>query len=249
MDFFSAAGVSKGIDVGQQIYQNEFNAREAADARDWAGEMRGTAYQATVRDLMKAGLNPMLAYGRGPNAAPGAPHASGSAFGESYASARERSANVALKDAETRNVSAEARRNEQIADILEKIGPRIVQGVGAIESAAGSVGAGVGRAVEAIERFLRDFKGPNLPSIPSIIEGVRDMLPDVTKMPPAVLYREVKEAVDKRSRTPSPATPAPFGTSAYRNVWGLSEYERAQQERFNRARQSPASRRRQGGGS
>lgn len=41
--------------------QAEFNAAEAQKNRDWQEMMRNTAYQAAVKDMTKAGLNPILA--------------------------------------------------------------------------------------------------------------------------------------------------------------------------------------------
>ena len=51
---------------------NSANADQAREARDWQTNMRGTAYQATVKDLQAAGLNPMLAYSNGATQTPGA---------------------------------------------------------------------------------------------------------------------------------------------------------------------------------
>lgn len=43
------------------VESRSYSAAEAQKERDWAEYMRGTAYQATVKDLIAAGLNPVLA--------------------------------------------------------------------------------------------------------------------------------------------------------------------------------------------
>lgn len=231
-----------------------FNAAQAQKSRDFQQSMRGSAWQATVQDMQAAGLNPMLAYSRGPNMTPSASQAEGGG-GDAMAAISNSAAKVADLDkikAETRNVNAEAERNEAIASILNKVGPRIVEGVGAVETGAKSLGEGVSEITriirEAIERWGKDASPRDvINNIPDRIRELLPNLPDIVeaakKMPPAQLYRDVKDAIDKRGTTPSRSNREGFGST--HSAWGIGEYERAQQERHRQAAQSPASRRRQ----
>lgn len=65
--FFGAAGGS-ALQSGLAIY-------ESNQARKFAKEMRKTAYQTTMRDMRRAGLNPILAARVGPTPMPGVPAA------------------------------------------------------------------------------------------------------------------------------------------------------------------------------
>ena len=50
---------------------NKTNQREAQKNRDFQERMRNTQWQSAVEDMRQAGINPALAYQKGPNAAPG----------------------------------------------------------------------------------------------------------------------------------------------------------------------------------
>lgn len=45
--------------------QAEYNSREAQKTRDWQERLANTTYQRTVQDMIKAGVNPILAAGAG----------------------------------------------------------------------------------------------------------------------------------------------------------------------------------------
>lgn len=227
------SGLSSGFADSRQAF---YNRQAARDARSFADAMSSTEYQRSVLDMKRAGLNPAMMYqkGGGPSDAPGvAPASIGKGGGQSIEAVSAASLNSAqagkIKE-ETRNVSAEADRNEVIAGVLKAIGPRIVQGIAGVESSAKAGGTALGKA----EEIVRD-----------VIESVISRTPELPKfkMPEAV--REVEKIMDERSRTPSPSVPR-FGAGVMQHNWGRSEYERAQDERMNRARQSPASRRRGG---
>lgn len=59
-----------------QTSAKKYNSEEAKLSREWQEYMRGSAYQATVKDLKAAGLNPILAASRGATDTPGGTYAS-----------------------------------------------------------------------------------------------------------------------------------------------------------------------------
>lgn len=57
--------ISGGLSLYGQNSANAYNAQQAAINRNWQEYMRATQYQTAVSDMIKAGLNPMLAYQQG----------------------------------------------------------------------------------------------------------------------------------------------------------------------------------------
>lgn len=59
--------------------QKAYNSAEAEKNRQWQENMSNTSYQRAVEDMIKAGINPILAYTQGGAATPGGAAASGTA--------------------------------------------------------------------------------------------------------------------------------------------------------------------------
>lgn len=68
--------LSNLANAGSQASAKKFNSAEAAAERAFQKEMRGTAYQDTVKDMIAAGINPILAATNGATSAPSGASAS-----------------------------------------------------------------------------------------------------------------------------------------------------------------------------
>lgn len=60
---FSAAQAAQQMAFQKAMMENmqSYNSAQAREQRDWQERMRATAYQATVKDMIAAGINPILA--------------------------------------------------------------------------------------------------------------------------------------------------------------------------------------------
>lgn len=67
---FLSSILSNVMNAGSQASAKKYNSAEAAAERAFAKEMRGTAYQDTVKDMIAAGINPILAANNGATATP-----------------------------------------------------------------------------------------------------------------------------------------------------------------------------------
>lgn len=230
-------------DARQLDFQQRLNSKQMS----FQDYMSSTSWQRSVGDMKRAGINPMLAVMKGgAESGAGASGSAGSRHAD-YIAGQVGSAQIAHINAQTRNTNAEADRNEEIASVLKAIAPRIVQGVGAVESGAQAAGNAAARIEEVVRRALSNLENLRVPEIGSVVdEIVKRLTPSLPnlKMPEAI--KDVESLIKERSEKPAGSKPGEFGAGASRNVWGLSEYERAQRERFERARKSPASRRRGG---
>lgn len=126
------AAVAGTFDLIGDRWNNAFNARQSKNsiaanammqvqAQQWAERMRNSAYQATMEDMRRAGLNPILAYSQGPTATPGASalsapmaRASPSGLGRTMAEGAQVFARNASAGATARAAEAQASLNQAL---------------------------------------------------------------------------------------------------------------------------------------
>lgn len=107
-----------GIDALAGRRDNMFNKKEADRARDWSKEMANTEMQRRVADLMKAGLNPMLAITEGAASTPSSAQASAGSKGTNFAAAF--SAQQMIRMAKDKNAAEIAQIEANTAKTVEE---------------------------------------------------------------------------------------------------------------------------------
>jgi len=121
-------------EIGSTFLQDRLNTRGANAQRDWEGGMYARRYQTQVKDLLAAGLNPMLAYSQTPGGVPtsGAVAVNKPDISSAFNTTRATSAQVANVNQDTMKKAAETRNTD--IDTLVKSG--MVEEVAARTAAA-----------------------------------------------------------------------------------------------------------------
>lgn len=144
-----------------QLNRN-FNAAEAQKLRDWQTNMANTSYQRAMKDMAKAGLNPILAYSNGGANVPGGAAASGSAAsvgGAQMSSASAQMASGGLLGANTASESNYMGQMEYLSGTLGLISA-VIGGLSSAADAAGQLGETgksiVDHATEILDPEIRE---------------------------------------------------------------------------------------------
>lgn len=147
------AGAGGGI-IGSAI-SGGMAKKEAKRHRKWTEYMRSTAYQATMKDMRRAGLNPILAYGKGPTSSGPGGMARYPDLGASLSSglrAGTEAAQTGSKKAQQRGAAAQstsaAEVNRMTADNLKFQKEVVLPAMAHQAREAGNVSAYKGRVIE-----------------------------------------------------------------------------------------------------
>lgn len=168
----SAIGAASSYFGGKK--QNRANERIAQADRDFTERMSSTAYQRSMADMRKAGLNPILAYKQGGASTPGkagipavnvgagaGEHIS-SAVGK-YTQAAAMRQNIKLSTAQTQKTTSEARiaeNNERVSDLKRQIEEDYYgSDIGAMLYEMGLAGQDINPASAAATTAAKIFKG------------------------------------------------------------------------------------------
>lgn len=175
---FPWAAAASIVGAGASLFgakkQNRANERIAQADRDFTERMSSTAYQRSMADMRKAGLNPILAYQQGGASTPGkagiAAVNEGAGAGEhiasavgKYTTAAAMRQNIKLSTAQTQKTTSEARiaeNNERVSDIKRQIEEDYYgSDIGAMLYEMGLAGQDINPASAAATTAAKLFKG------------------------------------------------------------------------------------------
>jgi len=157
--------------------QNRANSAEAQIARDWQKSMRQTAYQDTTQDLIKAGLNPMLAYSNGATSAGSANQAAPmqnkglSAAQTSAASAQAENTAASIENTKAQTALIEAQTAKTRAEV-----PQITTSTANVAAQTEKTVQEISNLKEELSRIVQD---KNLKYQQGLTEGSRRQLMDL----------------------------------------------------------------------
>ena len=145
------AGLEQGFHMINANAANKNAAHQAALNRDWQEKMSSTAYQRGMADMKAAGLNPILAYQRGPASSP-----SGATASTSTAGVAPFSSNAAQVSINRERAAAEIENMKEQNDNIRKQNNLISAQTLQATAAAGKIAAETAVVREALQRSEAD---------------------------------------------------------------------------------------------
>lgn len=141
-------------DERQEDAQN-FASGEAAMKRSWDERMRATQYQTAVKDMQKAGLNPMLAYHQGgagmPAGATGQAGIAGAPASHPPSASMQTASQIRVNDAIEERTRAEAKKIEAETRLTE-------EGIKTAPVTREHLQQQIGESAARIEKIWQDVK-------------------------------------------------------------------------------------------
>lgn len=200
------AGLGAGASTGGGIFSSIFNAKQAKKQRRWAKRMYENRYQMTMRDMEKAGLNPILAYQQGAGSVPSGASASvsmpdvggsaarGAAAGTAAALAKAQVPNIesqtasnaasaARSKADAERMQIENRIRGHLADALDNNETNAKRYVGK-ELAPTNVAGGVSQAIGTLPEMGKALESYLPSGAQEAIKVYRWIKKETDKVPP-----------------------------------------------------------------
>lgn len=153
------AATDRSFQSAEALKTRDFQTRQAGTQMAFQERMRSTEWQAAIRDMEAAGINPALAYSQGGASSPGGASGGGATASGSRANQEDIISPAVSSAMQYRRLDEEL-KNMRAVRLKTQAETKVVQGK------PGQVfGPLVGRALEALERLLSNDPGSSARSV------------------------------------------------------------------------------------